>query len=358
MIGNLRAKYPTVVGVGEMPYDALYEFIPMFHAGGGGRWRKYASFFQHLSAPAPGRGSSGVHEAGFQRFNPDTLGLNANAIPTLQVVDDTFTKHRTTMAAIIAEANAARGSHDRRCACLRERVREAYIELFRCGLARFMFGNAKGVDRERGLIVIKPSWMSYDVLKPGMLVVTDMDGTAVVEGTLCLPSRSPETRRDPARLSALGGVVHTYLMFATVLPILAVRSPALGTTHADYFNGAVPVTKALSAKQIATDYELNTGHAIVTRLKGIDPLDMPAVLVRGHASFCWGARVSDAVNNASYLEEVATMAYHTPQLALAPTVSRLLLLAKHFRCNTGLMRTTGNRERSNAFPRRRACRRG
>jgi hypothetical protein len=109
LINNLRAKYPNVVGVGEMPYDALYEFIPMFHAGGGGRWRKYASFFQHLSAPAPGRGSSGVHEAGFQRFRQETLGLNPNAIPTLQVVDDTFTKHRDTMAAIIAEAKKRAG---------------------------------------------------------------------------------------------------------------------------------------------------------------------------------------------------------------------------------------------------------
>jgi hypothetical protein len=109
MINNLREKYPNVVGVGEMPYDALYEFIPMFHAGGGGRWRKYASFFQHLSAPAPGRGSSGVHEAGFQRFRQETLGLNPNAIPTLQVVDDTFTKHRDTMAAIIAEAKKRAG---------------------------------------------------------------------------------------------------------------------------------------------------------------------------------------------------------------------------------------------------------
>jgi hypothetical protein len=92
-----------------MPYDALYEFIPMYQAGGGGRWRKYAKFFQHLSAPAPGRGSSGVHEAGFQRFNTDTLNLNPNAIPTLQVVDDTFSRHRDTMAAIIAAAKSRAG---------------------------------------------------------------------------------------------------------------------------------------------------------------------------------------------------------------------------------------------------------
>jgi hypothetical protein len=109
MVMNLRAKYPKVACVGEMPYDALYEFIPMYHAGGGGRWRKYARFFQHLSAPAPGRGSSGVHESGFGQFNNDTLGLSQNAIPTLQVVDDTFTKYRSVMAAIIAQAKTRGG---------------------------------------------------------------------------------------------------------------------------------------------------------------------------------------------------------------------------------------------------------
>jgi hypothetical protein len=109
MVRNLRERYPDCICVGEMPYDALYEFIPMYQAGGGGRWRKYAKFFQHLSAPAPGRGSSGVHEAGFQRFNTDTLNLNPNAIPTLQVVDDTFSRHRDTMAAIIAAAKSRAG---------------------------------------------------------------------------------------------------------------------------------------------------------------------------------------------------------------------------------------------------------
>jgi len=109
LVTNLRDKYPKVACIGEMPYDALYEFIPMYHAGGGGRWRKYARFFQHLSAPAPGRGSSGVHESGFGRFNTETLGLSPNAIPTLQVVDDTFTKYRDTMAAIIQKAKERAG---------------------------------------------------------------------------------------------------------------------------------------------------------------------------------------------------------------------------------------------------------
>jgi hypothetical protein len=106
LVDDLRAKYPHVVCVGEMPYDALHGFIPMYQAGGGDRWRKYSRFFQHLSAPAPGRGSSGVHEWGFSPFNQETLGLSASAIPTLQVVQDTFTKYRETMAGIIARAKA------------------------------------------------------------------------------------------------------------------------------------------------------------------------------------------------------------------------------------------------------------
>lgn len=109
LVKNLRDKFPQVVGVGEMPYDALHGFIPMYHAGGGARWRKYSRYYQHLSAPAPGRGSSGVHEWGFSKFNTETLGLSPNAIPTLQVVDDTFTQHRDTMAAIIAAAKKRAG---------------------------------------------------------------------------------------------------------------------------------------------------------------------------------------------------------------------------------------------------------
>jgi hypothetical protein len=109
LVMNLRSKYPNVLAVGEMPYDALHQFLPVYHAGGGGAWRKYSRFFSHLSAPAPGRGSSGVHESGFGRFNTETLGLSPNAIPTLQVVDDTFTAHRDTMAAVIARAKQRAG---------------------------------------------------------------------------------------------------------------------------------------------------------------------------------------------------------------------------------------------------------
>jgi hypothetical protein len=106
LVENLRTRFPSVLCVGEMPYDALHGFIPVYHAGNGARWHKYSRFFQHLSAPAAGRGSSGVHEWGFSRFNTETLGLSPAAIPTLQVVDDTFTKYRDVMAAIIARAKS------------------------------------------------------------------------------------------------------------------------------------------------------------------------------------------------------------------------------------------------------------
>jgi L-ribulose-5-phosphate 4-epimerase len=212
---------------------------------------------------------------------------------------------------------------------LREAVCEANIELFRRGLAKFTFGNASAVDREQGLIVIKPSGVSYDVLTPAMLVVTDLQG-AVVAGDL-RPSSDLATHAALYRaFPAIGGVVHTHSMFATVFAQARREIPCLGTTHADYFHGAIPVTKAMSPKTIATEYELNTGLAIVQRFKALDPVAMPAVLVASHAPFCWGPTVAAAVENASYLEEVATMAHHT--LLLEPDAAPIsrALLDKHF----------------------------
>ena len=109
LVEDLRAKYPKVACVGEMPYDALHGFIPMFQVGLGTRWSRYSRNFSHLSSPAPGRGSSGVHESGFGRFNSETLGLSPTSIPTLQVVDDTFTAHRDVMSAVIAKAKQRAG---------------------------------------------------------------------------------------------------------------------------------------------------------------------------------------------------------------------------------------------------------
>ncbi len=212
---------------------------------------------------------------------------------------------------------------------LRAAVCHANIELFRRDLARFTFGNASAIDRELGLIVIKPSGVPYAKLTPSKLVITDLDG-AVVEGSL-RPSSDVATHVALYRaFPKIGGVVHTHSMFATVFAQACRDIPCLGTTHADFFHGSVPVTAPLSAADIASDYERNTGRAIVRRFQTIDPSTMPAVLVANHASFCWGPTVDAAVENASYLEEVATMAYHT--LVLSPHAPPIaaVLLDKHF----------------------------
>src|SRR4051812_31340298 len=170
---------------------------------------------------------------------------------------------------------------------LRHAVHAANLELHTRGLAPFTFGNASGIDRERGLVVIKPSGVRYDALTPGDLVVTDLDGR-VVEGTF-KPSSDLATHLVLYRAwPAIGGVAHAHSHYATVWAQAHREIPCLGTTHADHFHGAVPLTARLSAEEIGGAYEANTGHAIVRRLSSIDPLSMPAVLVAGHASFCWG----------------------------------------------------------------------
>jgi L-ribulose-5-phosphate 4-epimerase len=217
---------------------------------------------------------------------------------------------------------------------LRESVCEANIELFRRGLARFTFGNASGVDRERGVIVIKPSGVAYDKLTPGMMVVTDLHG-AVVLGDLRPSSDLPTHAALYRAWKGIGGVVHTHSRFATVFAQARREIPCLGTTHADYFDGPVPVTAPMTRASITKAYELNTGLGIVKRFKGLDPATMPAVLVANHASFCWGNDVAAAVQHAAYLEEVATMAYHT--LVLDPNAKPIAaaLLEKHHRRKHG-----------------------
>ncbi len=234
-----------------------------------------------------------------------------------------------------AKTSAGGRAVPRATKALREAVCDANIELFRRGLAKFTFGNASGVDRERGLIVIKPSGVAYDVLTPAMLVVTDMDGR-VVEGSMRPSSDLPTHAAILRAFTTVGGVVHTHSMYATAFAQAAREIPCLGTTHADYFHGPIPVTKALTRREIATDYELNTGHAIVRRFATLDPIDMPAVLVASHASFCWGASVGAAVDTASYLEEVAEMAYRTLQLAPSVKAIAPALLEKHFRRKHGV----------------------
>ncbi len=220
---------------------------------------------------------------------------------------------------------------------LREEVLEANLELVRRGLVLYTFGNASGVDRAQGLVVIKPSGVDYDALKPEDMVVTDLYGN-VVEGTL-RPSSDLDTHTLLYReFESIGAVVHTHSEFATSFAQAGLAIPAFGTTHADYFYGPVPVTAPLTDEAIGDAYVHETGKAIVTRFRGspgsaaIDPLAVPACLVSGHAPFVWGSTPHAAAHNAVVLEAVARMAYRTLTLqANALEVSQALLDRHYFR---------------------------
>jgi len=212
---------------------------------------------------------------------------------------------------------------------LKEQVLEANLEIVRRGLVLYTFGNASGIDRESGLVVIKPSGVPYERMKASDFVVTDLDGK-IVEGQL-RPSSDLATHLALYRaFSHVGGVVHTHSRAATIWAQAGREIPCLGTTHADYFHGAIPVAGPLTAEEIRGEYELNTGLAIVRRFEGLNPLSIPAVLVAGHAPFAWGKNAEGAAYNAVVLEEVAELAYRTLTLnANAAPISRELH-DKHF----------------------------
>jgi L-ribulose-5-phosphate 4-epimerase len=193
---------------------------------------------------------------------------------------------------------------------LREEVLEANLELVRRGLVLYTFGNASGIDRNEGLVAIKPSGVPYEDLTPAQMVVSDLEGT-IVEGKLRPSSDLPTHVELYKSFPNIGGVAHTHSEFATAWAQAEKPIPCLGTTHADYFYGPVPVTGRLSYTEIAGDYELETGKAIVRTFAKLDPDSVPAVLVAGHAPFCWGATPSGAAHNAVILEYVARMAHHS-----------------------------------------------
>jgi L-ribulose-5-phosphate 4-epimerase len=193
---------------------------------------------------------------------------------------------------------------------LRAEVFEANLEIVRRGLVLYTFGNASGVSRERGLIVIKPSGVPYDKMSPNDMVITDLDGR-VVEGSL-RPSSDLATHAALYRaFPSIGGIVHTHSRHATAWAQAGREIPCFGTTHADYFYGPVPVTKPLSSSEIESDYELHTGTAIIRLFEDCDPLGCPAALVAGHAPFCWGKSVTEAAHVAVVVEELAAMAWQT-----------------------------------------------
>ena len=228
---------------------------------------------------------------------------------------------------------------------LRDEVLEANLEIVRRGLVLYTWGNASGIDRERGVIVIKPSGVPYETMKASDLVVVDLEGR-ILEGRL-RPSTDMDTHLILYReFGGIGGVVHTHSRYATIWAQAGREIPCFGTTHADYFHGPVPATPPLSEQEIDKDYEANTGHAIVRRFRGMDPLSRPAVLVAGHAPFTWGASVAEAAYHAVVLEEVAQMALQT--MMVNPEVGPIsqALLDKHFCRKHGKGASYGQRKES------------
>ena len=214
---------------------------------------------------------------------------------------------------------------------LRAEVLEANLELVRRGLVLYTFGNASGVSRGDGLVVIKPSGVPYGEMTPGHMVVTDLQGN-IVEGDLRPSTDLPTHVALYRAFPSIGGVVHTHSRHATAWAQAGREIPCFGTTHADYFHGAIPVTPRLSADEVESEYEAHTGVKIIRTIGTRDPLSCPAVLVAGHAPFCWGATVTEAAHTAVIVEELAAMAWMTVTINAAATpISQALRDKHHFR---------------------------
>ena len=212
---------------------------------------------------------------------------------------------------------------------LKERVFKANIDLVKQGLVIFTWGNVSGIDRERGLVVIKPSGVSYDEMKAEDMVVVDLTTSQVVEGELNPSSDTPTHLALYRAFPNIGGVVHTHSTYATAWAQAGLDIPNIGTTHADYFYKDIPCTQDMTAEQIEGDYELETGNVIVERFEGINPDHTPGVLVKNHGPFSWGTTPDKAVYNAKVMEQCAKMAYIAkmlnPELEMNP-----LLIEKHY----------------------------
>jgi len=212
---------------------------------------------------------------------------------------------------------------------LREQVLEANLELVRRGLVLYTFGNASGIDRRQGLVAIKPSGVAYEELTAIQMVISDLRGK-IVEGSLRPSSDLPTHLELYKHFPNIAGVAHTHSEYATAWAQAEQPIPCFGTTHADYFHGPVPVTERLSASAIAGDYERETGAAICRRFAELDPDAIPAVLVAGHAPFCWGPSAAEAAHNAVILEYVARMACHTLSINAESRPLARELHDKHF----------------------------
>lgn len=213
---------------------------------------------------------------------------------------------------------------------LKQAVFDANRLLPRHGLVTFTWGNVSGLDRAKGLMVIKPSGVGYEELTPDDMVVVELDTGRKVDGRLN-PSSDTDTHRELYKaFPRIGGVVHTHSRWATIFAQAGKGIPALGTTHGDYFYGEIPCTRKMTPKEIGGRYEKETGRIIVEAFQGREPDDVPAVLVHSHGPFCWGTEPDNAVHNAVVLEEIAFMAWHN-QMA-DPTIQPMQqeLLDKHY----------------------------
>ncbi len=211
---------------------------------------------------------------------------------------------------------------------LKERVFEANLDLVKYGLVIFTWGNVSGIDREKGLVVIKPSGVDYDTMRAEDMVVVDLQGN-IIEGDLNPSSDTPTHLEIYNAYPEVGGVVHSHSTYATAWAQACRSIPTVGTTHADYFYGEIPCTEKMTTEQVENDYEKQTGVVIVERFKGLNAMHTPGVLVANHGPFTWGKNPHDAVHNSVVLEEVAKMGYIASSLNPAMQMNPLLT-EKHY----------------------------
>jgi L-ribulose-5-phosphate 4-epimerase len=212
---------------------------------------------------------------------------------------------------------------------LKQQVWQANMNLQKSGLVLYTWGNASGIDREKGLVVIKPSGVDYDKMQPEDMVVLDLEGNQV-EGTLRCSSDTPTHLVLYRKLPAIGGIVHTHSTYATAWAQSGKAIPTFGTTHADYFYGEIPCTRNLSKEEIQGNYEEETGNVIAETFQNLDPTHVPGVLVGSHGPFSWGKNANEAVYHAVVLEEIAKMAITTSSINSKVKPIDQVLLDKHF----------------------------
>jgi L-ribulose-5-phosphate 4-epimerase len=228
---------------------------------------------------------------------------------------------------------------------LKEKVWRANLDIAKHNLVTLTWGNVSGYDQDEGIVAIKPSGVSYEEIMPDDIVIIDLEGQ-IVEGALTPSSDTPTHLELYKAFAGISAVAHTHSEFATVFAQANREIPCLGTTHADYFNGPVPVTRFIRKKEVEANYEVNTGKVIIERFSDLDPHKVPAVLVAGHGPFTWGRAPDEAVINSLVLEKVAKMAWGT--LLIEQKCDQLpeYLLHKHHRRRHGPDAYYGQKKRS------------